>query len=127
MRCGYAATASTNRPRAGAAYYGVMDMSGNVHEPYVSFFADPANSNNFDGSTGDGELDATGFQNVTGWPAHASDADINHFLAKGGNNYRGEVYLRISDRRTDSGSGYLYTTAANVESRNQYGGGRGGR
>ena len=127
MRCGYAATASTNRPRAGAAYYGVMDMSGNVHEPYVSFFADPANSNNFDGSTGDGELDATGFQNVTGWPAHASDADINHFLAKGGNNNRGEVHLRISDRQNDNNSNYRYTSAAYMDSRNQYGGGRGGR
>jgi formylglycine-generating enzyme required for sulfatase activity len=127
MRCGYAATNSTNRTRAGATYYGVMDMSGNLHEPYVSFYDNAANSNNFDGSYGDGELDATGFQNVSGWPAHAGDADVNHFIAKGGNSNRGEAHLRISDRRLDGGSNYRYDTQAYVTSRNVYGGGRGGR
>jgi formylglycine-generating enzyme required for sulfatase activity len=127
MRCGYAATNSTNRTRAGAAYYGVMDMSGNVHEPYVSFYANPAYSNDFDGSTGDGELDADGFQDVSGWPSQAGDADIEHFLAKGGNNNRGEAHLRVSDRRLDGGTNYRYDSQAYVINRNQFCGGRGGR
>ena len=127
MRCGYAATNSTNRTRAGAAYYGVMDMAGNVHEPYVSFYTDPSYSNDFDGSKGDGELDADGYQNVSGWPSRAGDADVGRFIAKGGNSNRGEAHLRISDRRVDGGSNYLYDSPAYVSNRNVYGGGRGGR
>ncbi len=127
MRCGYAATNSTNRYRAGAAYYGVMDLSGNMHEPYISFYADPSYSNNFDGSSGDGELDSDGFHNVSGWPSHTGDADVSHFIAKGGNSNRGEVHLRVSDRRLDGGSNYRYDSQGYVTSRNIYGGGRGGR
>lgn len=127
MRCGYAATNSTNRTRAGAAYYGVLDLSGNVHEPYVSFFTDATYSSEFNGSTGDGELDTDGYHDVGGWPLHTADADVARFLAKGGNTNRGQVHLRVSDRRIDGGSNYRYDTQAYVISRNQYGGGRGGR
>jgi formylglycine-generating enzyme required for sulfatase activity len=127
MRCGYAATNSTDRSRAGAAYYGVMDMSGNVHEPYVSFYANPSYSDEFNGNTGDGELDADGFQNVTGWPTQTGDADVARYIAKGGNCNRGEAHLRISDRRLDGGSNYIYSTQAYVTVRSQFGGGRGGR
>ena len=127
MRCGFAATNSTNRVRAGAAYYGVMDMSGNVHEPYVSFYANPSYSDEFDGSTGDGELDVDGFHDVTGWPAYAGDADVSRYIARGGNSNRGQAYLRISDRRLNNGSYYRYDSQGYVTSRNDFGGGRGGR
>ncbi len=127
MRCGYAATHSTNRVRAGATYYGVMDMSGNLHEPYVSFYADATYSDEFDGSTGDGLLDSDGFHDVSGWPSHSGDADVGRFIARGGNCNRGEVYLQISDRRLNNSSYYRYDSPIYVTVRNQYGGGRGGR
>lgn len=127
MRCGYAATNSTNRTRAGAAYYGIMDLAGNVHEPYISFYSDATYSNDFDGSTGDGELDADGFHDVSGWPSYASDGDVSRYIAKGGNSNRNEVYLRISDRRLDGSTNYRYDSQAYVTNRNRYSGGRGGR
>jgi formylglycine-generating enzyme required for sulfatase activity len=127
MRCGYAATNSTNRSRAGAAYYGVMDLAGNVHEPYVSFYADPTYSDEFNGSTGDGEIDINGYHDVTGWPLHTADADVSRFICKGGNSNRNQAYLRISDRRLDNGTNYRYDSPAYVTSRYVWGGGRGGR
>ncbi len=126
LRCGYAATNSSNRVRAGAAYYGVLDLAGNVHEPYVSFYSDASYSADFDGSYGDGELDDEGFQNVSGWPSQNSNADVNHFIAKGGSWAIGEAYLRTSARNL-AGNNYRYDSEAYVTSRNQYGGGRGGR
>ncbi len=127
LRCGFAATNSTNRKRAGAAYYGVLDLAGNVQEPYVSFYADPAYSADFDGTSGDGELDEEGFQNVSGWPSQTDDEDVSHFVPKGGNSYTGEAYLRISNRTLWSASNYRYDSETYVTSRNAYGGGRGGR
>ena len=126
MRVGFAATNSTNRVRAGASYYGIMDLSGNMHEPYVSFYSDPAYADEFDGSTGDGELDADGYQDVTGWPSHAADGDVNRYLPKGGSCNRGQEYLRISYRRIVNNY-YRYDSATEVNRRNAYGGGRGGR
>lgn len=66
----YAATANANRAQAGASYFGVMELSGNVWERVVTL----ANSvgRNFTGTHGDGELSKNagteGNANATSWP-----------------------------------------------------------
>jgi len=62
MRCGFAATSSSTRAQAGASYYGVMELSGNLWKRPVTI------GGAFTGLHGDGALDATGNANVTGWP-----------------------------------------------------------
>ncbi|NII25498.1 hypothetical protein HB364_10420 [Pseudoflavitalea sp. X16] len=106
LRCGFAAKASTSRVEAGAAYYGVMEMSGNVLE--LCYNADSSmfgKGPSFNGSHGDGELSITpnaGYANA-GWPGQ-TPGDINTqyytFTARGGawsSQFSG-IFLRTSDR-----------------------------
>ena len=122
MRTGYAATASTTRITAGSGYYGVLDMSGNVLEPYVSFWNDISYSDEFSGQNGDGELDEDGYNDVGGWPSYVSDHDFNKMIPKGGAWVWDQTWLRISRRQNPNN---YYTN--NTDTRNQYLGGRGGR
>lgn len=69
VRCGMFATSSSTRQEAGASYYGVMELSGNVIEPCVS--VGDAVGRAFTGLHGDGALDATGNANATNWPPTA--------------------------------------------------------
>ena len=93
-RVGMYAGAATTRAQAGAAYYGVMEMSGNVAERIVSI--GNAQGRAYNGSHGDGTLAATGDANGTTWPDNATAL---------GTGYRGgswanstNSFLRISDR-----------------------------
>jgi len=61
-----ASLATPNRIEAGATYYGIMEMAGNQWE-YAIATGRPE-GRVFDGSHGDGEIDATGMYNVTNWP-----------------------------------------------------------
>lgn len=54
VRAGIFATASTTREGAGASYYGVMDLGGNLWEFTVNT-RDQAGSRSFDGTHGDGD------------------------------------------------------------------------
>jgi len=92
MRSGFAATASTTRAQAGASYYGLMEMSGNLWERPVTI--GNATGRAFTGSSGDGALDATGDANVTNWPS--TDAVGSGF--RGGAWYVDATYARVSDR-----------------------------
>ncbi len=123
MRVGYAATASTNRAQAGCSYYGVMDLSGNVYEPYVSFYSSTDVANSFTRLSGDGELDSLGYHNVATWPSNASDADFATFLPKGGSWNHASYCLRVSRRDEEE----IYTDDTYVSSRSATLGGRGGR
>lgn len=71
LRVGFGAKAGTlSRAQAGASYYGVMDLSGNVLEHIIST---DANGITFRGdSLGNGALDATGNSNVGFWPTAAA-------------------------------------------------------
>ncbi len=66
----YAATANANRAQAGASYFGVMELSGNVWERVVTLAN--AVGRNFTGVHGDGELSKSagteGNANVASWP-----------------------------------------------------------
>lgn len=68
-RVGIAATAASNRVKAGATYYGILDMTGGMGERVVGF-------HNTDYSTfssayhGNGILTSAAFSDVTGWDAN---------------------------------------------------------
>jgi formylglycine-generating enzyme required for sulfatase activity len=95
LRCGiFAANTphSNNRVEAGASYYGVMEMSGNLRERAVTV----ANSNGrgFTGANGDGSLDSNGNADVSNWPGtNASGAGF-----RGGSWSYSVSYLRVPDR-----------------------------
>lgn len=102
MRCGFAAKAATTRLEAGAAFYGVMEMSGNVFE-FVTSVSGPGT--NFVGAAhGDGALQFSpnqGQSNVTGWINQSINTDQG---ANGGASLRGgshadaQAQLNVSDR-----------------------------
>ncbi|OFX68969.1 MAG: hypothetical protein A2X12_05550 [Bacteroidetes bacterium GWE2_29_8] len=95
LRVGFAATNATNRQQAGATYYGVMEMSGNISELCIN--ACTADGLLYTGIPGDGTLSETpnpGFADVTNWPnvtINAGTADgvrirggsTGHFAAHG--------------------------------------------
>lgn len=72
LGCGiFARNGSETRTSAGASYYGVMEMSGNVWEYVVNLSTDGQSSSNnaYTGVWGDGILGATGSGNTANWPA----------------------------------------------------------
>lgn len=103
VRVGFAAKAATSRQTAGATYYGVMEMSGNLWETLVSTRNTTATS--FIGNVGDGVLSVSpiaGNANQTSWPsASASTASSASAVGKaqrGGSWNEGQANLRVSDR-----------------------------
>jgi formylglycine-generating enzyme required for sulfatase activity len=99
LRCGIFAKAGTTRQEAGASYYGIMELSGNLWERYVTV-ADQdhngitTNAGLFNGSHGDGTLDGSGNADASTWPG--TDAVGAGF--RGGFWSYGASYLRVSDR-----------------------------
>jgi formylglycine-generating enzyme required for sulfatase activity len=65
-RNGVFANDSTGRVSAGATYYGIMEMSGNLWE-YAVNVANPT-GRGYTGEHGDGRIDVGGAHDVTGWP-----------------------------------------------------------
>ncbi|MFM9143563.1 MAG: SUMF1/EgtB/PvdO family nonheme iron enzyme, partial [Bacteroidota bacterium] len=65
-RVGMFADAGTNRQAAGASYWGLMEMSGNLHEPVVT--VGHSQGRVYTGVHGDGSLSAAGLANVNLWP-----------------------------------------------------------
>jgi formylglycine-generating enzyme required for sulfatase activity len=66
MRVGTFAGAATTRTQAGATYYGIMEMSGNVWERTVTVGSGAGRS--YTGVHGDGNLFNDGSANVDFWP-----------------------------------------------------------
>jgi len=94
LRCGiFAANGSnTGRETAGATYYGIMEMSGNLWERPVT--VGNATGRAFTGINGDGVLDATGNANSSNWPnTTATGAGF-----RGGGWSYVAADLRLSDR-----------------------------
>lgn len=97
IRCGFAAKPATNRFEAGAGYYGVMELSGNILESTVNSI--DGTGAGFTGVLGDGEISLSpnaGFANVANWPSAA--AGTTGACMRGGSWAQGETTLRISDR-----------------------------
>jgi formylglycine-generating enzyme required for sulfatase activity len=105
IRCGMFATASSTRAVAGASYYGVMELSGNLWERPVT--VGNSQGRNFTGTHGDGTLTTT-----TSYEGNATNTDwpgIDATSARGvtgatGSGFRGgdwtyaATYARVSDR-----------------------------
>jgi formylglycine-generating enzyme required for sulfatase activity len=100
----FALPTSTTREGTGAAYYGVMEMSGNLWE-WVVYLSTATESQNFVGALGDGVLDANGNHNVATWPAGNYAIPITNDIGNkaiggrgGGWNNGAADRCRLSDR-----------------------------
>jgi formylglycine-generating enzyme required for sulfatase activity len=93
LRCGIFATGSSSRAEAGAGYYGVMEMSGNVYERPINLGT--TNGRAFTGEHGDGALE-DGDADVSNWPwlSGYKGGDWNYSLSR----------LTVSDRNYASSS-----------------------
>lgn len=67
----------TTREELGTSYWGIRDMTGNLWERAITI--NSATGRLFDGSHGDGTIDASGNPDVQGWPdVHANPHNIGH-------------------------------------------------
>ena len=108
VRGGAAATSSTTRVQAAAAYYGPLDMAGNVWEQVVNV---DANGATFTGANGNGALPTNGNADAANWPSPTTAAGSG---ARGGSWFTTAAnaqQLRTSDR-TNAGTG---TATRNME------------
>lgn len=87
-RAGIFATAGSTQEQAGASYWGILDLAGNLHEYCVSIGNSTHRS--FTGLHGDGVLNATGNANVAGLPGLSG--------YRGGGYSHVPEFCRISDR-----------------------------
>ncbi|MDD5109366.1 MAG: SUMF1/EgtB/PvdO family nonheme iron enzyme [Candidatus Omnitrophica bacterium] len=125
MRSGFASTAtSTTREGAGASYYGIMDLSGNLWERPVTVMGSQSGTtlSIFTGLNGDGSLASNGNANVDYWPGNAGTNGVNgEVTGASGSGFRGGTwnndasYARVSDR---------YYAAYTVSNRDYHFGGR---
>ena len=90
-RCGYASAESTSREQAGASYYGVLDLTGNIVEKCISVGNEAGRS--FIGSHGDGTVDVDGNATNTDWPLLNSGVS-----GRGGHAYHTEPFIEVSSR-----------------------------
>ncbi|WP_445453987.1 SUMF1/EgtB/PvdO family nonheme iron enzyme [Flavobacterium sp. 25HG05S-40] len=93
LKVGVFATATSGRSSAGAAYYGAMEMGGNLAERTVSV-ANAAGTA-FNGTLGDGTLTPIGDANQATWPSVTTATGIGQ---RGGEYVSPAIYVRTSDR-----------------------------
>jgi len=96
VRAGIFATATSSRQQAGASYWGIMELSGNLWERPVTI--GNADGWNFTGKHGDGKLTTSGTQgdaDVSNWPALTSASGAGF---RGGDWSYDATYARASDR-----------------------------
>lgn len=93
LRAGFAATQTTARAGAGASYWGIMELSGNVWEPCFNVGYANANASGFTGVLGDGELDSYGAANQANW-----GAGLTSTIIRGGGFASTAAQVQISAR-----------------------------
>jgi formylglycine-generating enzyme required for sulfatase activity len=114
LRVGAFAGAATTRAQAGATYYGIMEMSGNMWERAVSI--GHTTGRDFTGVHGNGSLSNSGNATSANWPGLSSGQVINGT----GSGYRGGMFnnflseTRVSDR--------IYASVDNPARLFEYGG-----
>lgn len=111
VRAGIFASGSTTREQAGASYYGVMEMSGNVHELAISVSRTPGTT--FAGNHGDGNEYTLPIGGI--WPA-----DGFAYGGRGGHYNSSFTSCRTSSRDLSDARPYFSTPGAAT-------GGRGAR
>lgn len=118
LRTGFAATAITTRTGAGASFYGIMDLGGNLWEQVFQcgYYNGSVRTSTptFTGILGDGAVDAIGNCNVTNW------GGVSLSVVRGGN------WESINQRAQVSDRFYINSTAENT-TRVRRTGGRGVR
>ena len=95
MRVGSFAQAATTRELAGATYYGIMEMGGNLWERIVPVSNTIATQ--FNGTHGDGLIDASGNPNAATW-LYIPTPSYTILSYRGGGIGYDYGYLRVSDR-----------------------------
>lgn len=93
IRCGAFATIASNREKAGAGYYGSMELSGNVWERCVTVGSTYGRA--FDGRHGDGFISDIGDANVLNWPFSVTGYGS---CFRGGSCNGSTNLIRLSDR-----------------------------
>ncbi len=110
LRVGIFAAHGSNSGRitAGASYWGIMELSGNVGEFAVSVGHNTGR--NFTGLHGDGTLSAAGHANVTAWPGlWVWDGGVTRAWGigqRGGGFGSADTRIRVSDRFSSQNSIY---------------------
>jgi formylglycine-generating enzyme required for sulfatase activity len=119
LRVGFAATTTSNREEAGASYYGVMELSGNVYEQCLHVGYNGGSGNGaapiFDGVLGDGALSTSGFANAANW------GTVIRSVVRGGNWKNVPEHCRTSNRQ------FITSAGGENEQRKETTGGRGVR
>jgi formylglycine-generating enzyme required for sulfatase activity len=109
MRVGIFATASSSRVVAGAGYYGIMELTGNVWELVVGIGLPSGRS--YTGVHGNGAITTAGYADVDFWPGSNGNSTPGNantapnigstqfagMMFRGGS-FQEALYLRLSDR-----------------------------
>jgi formylglycine-generating enzyme required for sulfatase activity len=96
MRVGSFATGSSSRSSAGASFYGIMELSGNLWEQVVTF--GNTDGRNFTAVHGNGALTSAGHADVSTWPGYVSTANTGAT----GSGHRGGSWEDVADRMRTS-------------------------
>ena len=112
LRCGFGGNANSNRLTIGAAFYGVLEMSGNVWEQCINL---SETGLQFEGENGDGELDSFGFSDIHSWCPQSGDCAGHRGGAWNSGIFENFRDLAISDR-------YFSLLNPNLQRRNTVGG-----
>ncbi len=98
LRVGIFAGTSNLRESAGATYYGIMEMSGNLWEFAANTGASLGRA--YTGALGDGVLASSGNADVANWPGISSGevSTVTGSCIRGASHNEATTYLRVSDR-----------------------------
>ena len=98
MRCGFAATSGTSRTGAGASYWGILDLSGNLWKRPVTVGNSTGRA--FIGTNGTGLLASDGNATNSDWPGYSSGevSGATGCGLRGGSWSYGSTNERVSDR-----------------------------
>jgi hypothetical protein len=105
IRCGAFATSSTTRETAGASFYGIMELSGNLIEPAV--FATVAYNGKIHGN---GTLHSGGNADISAWPGFSTPTNsvAGSFIGRGGS-WDGGIYSSVELGRVADRGGFPST------------------
>jgi len=114
IRVGMNARVSTNRIQSASTYYGILNMTDNLIEPFVSI--GNVSGRSYRGHHGDGALDTQGNANVHYWPgingnSNANNPNLIYNNTTGVTNHGGGIMLK-------GDLGCNYSCNQNVSARN---------
>lgn len=116
-RVGLFATENSNRVQAGASYWGIMDLSGNVWERVVSVGYTTLHP--FIGTHGDGKLSAAGYANMATWPG--ATGTENEVTTAAGAGFRGGSWASPAEAKELRISNRIKATTNDLNRKNDYG------